>query len=104
MRDSSYNTSLLLPCVFVDPPLPDGLRRGLLNGVLISVANVPDISHDPEGTFAEFLLQVDCACAGRACPTGGLGWLMAWEAELTEESVHTYRPLQELIGIVNIQV
>lgn len=102
MRDSSHNTSLLLPRVSIDSFLPDGLLRRLFKGVLISVADVPDMSHDSKRSLTELLSQGDVARPRRSGPARSLSSRAAREAQLTEEIVHTHCPLEERIDIVNV--
>lgn len=102
MRNSSHNTSLLLPRVSIDPFLLDGLSRRLFKGVLISVADVPDMSHDSKRSLTELLSQGDVARPRRSGPARSLGSRAAREAQLTEVIVHTHCPLEEPINIVNV--
>lgn len=80
IRDSSYNKSLLLIRVSIDPFLPDGLSRRLFEGVLISFADVLDMSDDSKRSLTELLTEEDVARTRRTGSTRSLGSRAAWEA------------------------
>ena len=104
MRDESHNTSLLLPGIDVEPPLPDGLTGRLLQRSLVSGADIPETSHDPESTFTQLLTHNDWTRARCICPTWSFGLRAALKVEPAEEVFCISRPLAEPVDTVDVRL
>src|SRR6266566_4701821 len=104
MRDSSHDTSLLLPRIDVNSSLLDSLHRRLLKGVFICIADIPDMGHNPKRPFAELLPQDDRTGARCVCSTSTLGWRTTPKVESTEEIIRTHCSLAEPVDVVDVQL
>lgn len=93
--DQSQHSSLMLPHGLVNHAAVAILLNWLLDGELVSLADIPEVIHNAECPLTEVPRQADWAHAGCGCAGVRHGWRKEWKTKLAQETIRACCPLEK---------
>lgn len=93
--DQSQHSSLMLPHGLVNHAAVAILLNWLLDGELVSLADIPEVMHNTECPLTEVPRQADWAHAGCGCAGVKHGWRKGWKTKLALETIRACCPLEK---------
>lgn len=100
--DTAHDISFPLPCKDIYIFVFDGSLGGLLEGIFVRGADIPEMGHDPKATFAELFLEEDGPSAWGMCASGTFG--LGRKVESAKEIFCIKRPPSKRVDVITVQL